>query len=427
MKLHIPAAGGFTVVENTFIDQYMSSANGEFVKVYLYLLRCGATGRDISVSSIADFFDHTEKDVMRALTYWQKQGLLQMSTDADGLPAELTLISPNASKSGSISNSTVSAVPQAAVKAPVTEDKTVDANPSSPVVSVETDSLASHAASITQPLSTGSVKPDAQPVPDVSNTFRSVSDLQPKPASPAKEIPNRHSISPAQKKQLMEEESIQELLAVYQTFLQRPASAKECGNIMYFAHELGFSFELIDHLIEFCVAQKQISSANFMEHVARDWYQHNISTVAQAQEYENSRGRLYYRIFKALGMNNHSPIDAEIEFMDRWLHTWDMPMELIELACERTLLAIQKPSLSYANDILKRWHEGQVKTKEDVTRLDAAYAAEQAKAKAAADNTKAAAGRNTTAPRKPSGQQIAAHEHNWDELTQQLMLAQEGR
>ena len=28
-----------TVVANTFIDQYMAAANGEYVKVYLYLLR----------------------------------------------------------------------------------------------------------------------------------------------------------------------------------------------------------------------------------------------------------------------------------------------------------------------------------------------------------------------------------------------------
>ena len=29
-----------TCVPNIFIDKYMTSANGEFVKIYLYLLRC---------------------------------------------------------------------------------------------------------------------------------------------------------------------------------------------------------------------------------------------------------------------------------------------------------------------------------------------------------------------------------------------------
>ena len=84
MKLHLPNDSGVTPVENRFIDLYMPSANGEFVKLYLYLLRCAYSGRDLSVSSIADFFDHTEKDVRRALAYWEKLSLLQLQYDEDG-------------------------------------------------------------------------------------------------------------------------------------------------------------------------------------------------------------------------------------------------------------------------------------------------------------------------------------------------------
>ena len=29
-----------TILKNEFIDKYMTKANGEYVKVYLYLLRC---------------------------------------------------------------------------------------------------------------------------------------------------------------------------------------------------------------------------------------------------------------------------------------------------------------------------------------------------------------------------------------------------
>ena len=62
MKLHMQSDHSVTLIDNSFIDQYMSSANGEFVKLYIYLLRCAGTGEELSVSSIADFFDHTEKD-----------------------------------------------------------------------------------------------------------------------------------------------------------------------------------------------------------------------------------------------------------------------------------------------------------------------------------------------------------------------------
>ena len=38
MKLHLQSDNGVTLIENRFIDQYMPSANGEYVKLYLYLL-----------------------------------------------------------------------------------------------------------------------------------------------------------------------------------------------------------------------------------------------------------------------------------------------------------------------------------------------------------------------------------------------------
>ena len=62
-----------------FIDKYMTDANGEYVKVYLYLLRCiNADLSNLSISDIADHFDDTEKDVKRALQYWEKMKLLHL-------------------------------------------------------------------------------------------------------------------------------------------------------------------------------------------------------------------------------------------------------------------------------------------------------------------------------------------------------------
>lgn len=63
-----------TLVANEFIDRHMAGANGEYVKVYLYLLR--HIGEDITVVSIADALNHTETDVARALKYWEQHGVL---------------------------------------------------------------------------------------------------------------------------------------------------------------------------------------------------------------------------------------------------------------------------------------------------------------------------------------------------------------
>lgn len=71
-----------TYIPNEFIDKHMTSANGEYVKIYLYLLRyLNHPEEDFSIGKIADHFDHTEKDVKRALAYWEKMNLLKLEYD----------------------------------------------------------------------------------------------------------------------------------------------------------------------------------------------------------------------------------------------------------------------------------------------------------------------------------------------------------
>ena len=73
-----------TVLENEFIDKYMAKANGEYVKVYLLLLRHLHTpSGTLTISEIADKLECTEKDVTRALNYWKSQGLLDYASVPD--------------------------------------------------------------------------------------------------------------------------------------------------------------------------------------------------------------------------------------------------------------------------------------------------------------------------------------------------------
>lgn len=83
-----------TLVRNVFLDEYMPEASGEFVKIYLYLLRCASAGKEISVSIIADTFEHTEKDVTRALKYWEKMQLLSLSYDENGILNGIDFLEP---------------------------------------------------------------------------------------------------------------------------------------------------------------------------------------------------------------------------------------------------------------------------------------------------------------------------------------------
>ena len=82
-----------TVVSNRFIDVYMPRANGSYVKIYLYLLRCiSDASTNMSLDLIADRLDETEKDIMRALKYWEDTGILTVSRSLSGQITNVTLL-----------------------------------------------------------------------------------------------------------------------------------------------------------------------------------------------------------------------------------------------------------------------------------------------------------------------------------------------
>lgn len=75
-----------TVIDNVFIDEYMTVANGEYIKVYLYVMR--HVTKDLEVAQIADALNHTEADVKRALAYWEKVGVLVSQVEEPEPPVE---------------------------------------------------------------------------------------------------------------------------------------------------------------------------------------------------------------------------------------------------------------------------------------------------------------------------------------------------
>ena len=76
---------GRTAVSNTFLDRFLSEANGEFLKTYLLLLRLlSDRRRETTVVELADCLNMTESDVIRALKYWERVGQLRLTCCGDG-------------------------------------------------------------------------------------------------------------------------------------------------------------------------------------------------------------------------------------------------------------------------------------------------------------------------------------------------------
>ena len=92
MRIGNSSSPNITAVSHIFIDSYMVPAGGEFVKTYLLLLRLSERG-EVSLGELADRLALTETDVVRALRYWEREGLLAL-TEEEGELMSVSLIEP---------------------------------------------------------------------------------------------------------------------------------------------------------------------------------------------------------------------------------------------------------------------------------------------------------------------------------------------
>ena len=117
-----------TLIENDFIDNYMVKANGEYIKVYLFLLRhLQNPGISLTISTMADYLENTEKDILRALKYWEKEGLVSLEYDTDGELSSLSFgVETKKENEEPLSESVVSETITEPVKEPVVVSSTAN-------------------------------------------------------------------------------------------------------------------------------------------------------------------------------------------------------------------------------------------------------------------------------------------------------------
>lgn len=320
-----PFSGGVTIIPNQFIEHYMIHANGEFVKIYLYLIYTSETQLNLSLNQIADALNCTEADVLRALKYWEKEGLLTvLPTDAKD-PEAVNLNMP------------ITPVPSMDPALPASTDKEVAAPDLSPILA------------------------DTQNTADKETAAALISPVK-----------KRTPLTADKVKQLKENEEIAELLFIAQQYLGKTLSPTETNRILFFYEELELSTDLIEYLIEYCVS-KGHKSMNYIEKVAFAWKEDGITTVERAKKSSESYHKDYYTILRALGIRNRNPIDAEVSIMKTWLQEYGFTIDIIIEACTRTILVTKQPSLQYADRILQTWKAAGVHTLNDIQKLDLAH------------------------------------------------------
>lgn len=317
-------ATSFTTVSDIFIDQYMPKANGEFVKVYLYLLRATGSGAGIAtISEIADHFSNTEADIIRALNYWASEGILQVQTGADGQIIGINLCSLSVSGMQAAQSNIQSAV----------ADNAAQNNLQNGVVN-----------NAAQNISTANIRMQDSVVEKLK------SQTPDKPASSQKEY------TLDEIKEFRKNPDISELFFIIETYLKHTLSSSDTNMVLYWLDELHFSTDLVEYLVEYCIT-KGHSSLRYMNKVALGWADAGIKTVDQAKDDAAAHSQIYYSVMKALGITGRNLVDSEVSLINKWVGEYGFDIELVKAACSKTISAIQKPSFEYTDSILANWRK----------------------------------------------------------------------
>ena len=304
---------GFTAVPNRFIDEAMPAADGEFVKLYLLLLRLPAG--EISLAALAERLQTTEPEAERSIRYWQRQNLLQAERDADGNILSLEVIGDGASAAKERNAELTREEKRAAA------------------------------------LEALGGKPEA---------------VQPAEGERTQE---RRSYLPSEVAQIRDENpEFQELLFVAETYLGKTLTMKETEIFAYLYGELHFPEPVLEYLIEYCVENDHKNIA-YIEKTALNWHAEGKMTLDEVKAAGTRFAEEHKAVARTMGISGRVLTEEERRQIASWRQQLQMPLELIEEACRRTIEAIHEPSFRYAEAILKSWYEQGADTPEKVNAL----------------------------------------------------------
>lgn len=330
LSLHNGSSSGVTIISNIFIDYYMPRANGEFVKIYLYLLRSLQSGDTaLDLAAVADVFDCTESDVLRTLRYWENQKLVVLAgTDTQ---TSIDFLQPM--------------VPDT-VQNTLAEQAITQISPATSTNTVTSGSPSTAGASVTP----------ARNVPQTGT-------------QPSQTTGNKKTMSADRLKELREQEDVRQILFLAESYLGTTLSRTVTDELLYIYEELHFSVDLFDYLIEYCVS-KGSKDIHYIKKVAFSWHEAGIDTVTRAKQETTTYHRNYFSILKAFGISNRNPIQSEIHMIDHWMKDYGFTMDILTEACSRTVASTGKANFRYADRILSGWKDKGVRHLTDIQALD---------------------------------------------------------
>ncbi|MBQ5332156.1 MAG: DnaD domain protein [Oscillospiraceae bacterium] len=127
--------------------------------------------------------------------------------------------------------------------------------------------------------------------------------------------------------------------------------------ILWFHDHLGMSADIIIMLIAYCCSVGR-GNMGKIEKIAAEWHENNITTHEQAeneilamQKAFSFEGKVQSRLKLQSKLT-----DSQKKYIDAW-SGMDITIDMVELAYDKTVDGIGKPSFNYMDKILRKWHE----------------------------------------------------------------------
>ncbi len=335
-----------------FIDKYMLKANGDYIKVYLFMLR--NADRLINPEIIADALELTIKDVERAIAYWCKSGILiekeeNIAKFGNGDDFEEILLTKNLPSKEELEEAR--RILNAANEIYRRREITKDAEKNSEEDNTDEPGMALDETLETQ---TGDeVKKEENPIEE-----------PPEPKPP--KLPDRSLVDLPK---LKSDEDFQELVFCVQTYTEKIFSPTDTEKLAYLYDVVGMSKDLLEYIAEISV-QKGKKSISYIEKIALSFHEKGITTVEEAKEdnvkfYNENRA-----VLKAFGIYDRVLAPVESRFVKKWFDEYCFSPEIVVEAINRTVINTSSQSFTYADGILTRWYKENVRTLADIKALD---------------------------------------------------------
>ena len=351
-----------------FIDKYMLKANGDYIKVYLFMLR--NADRLINPEIIADALELTIKDVERAIAYWCKSGALIEKAEnigklGNGDDFEEVLITKGMPSKEELEEARriLTAAKEVYKRREMLEaGMGAEASKENNVKSESLDEAKNPKESDKETL-------DPAKDTDVENNSESEVKAEAEIPEVKTEPPKLPDRSLVDLTKLKGDEDFQELVFCVQTYTEKIFTPTDTEKLAYLYDVVGMSKDLLEYIAEVSV-QKGKKSINYIERVALSFHEKGITTVEEAKEDNVKYFNENKAVLKAFGIYDRVLAPVELRFVKKWFDEYGFSTEIVVEAISRTVLNTSSQSFSYADGILTRWHNENVRTLSDIKTQD---------------------------------------------------------